>query len=102
MKLYVVNDTYWVSHGNNGNTNFPTSQQVSSTQYYLLRPNESKPIMFRIGVNNIGNLFRNFRKEAKKYFSDCPGVLKRIKTGEFKKSDIIEIVEFYNIYCAEI
>lgn len=40
-----------------------------------------------------------FRKNAISFFRDCPKLVKGIKAKEFKKSDIIEIIEFYNTAC---
>lgn len=40
-----------------------------------------------------------FRKNASKFFKDCPKLIAKIKSKEFKKSDIIEVLEFYNEKC---
>ena len=42
---------------------------------------------------------KKFRKNAIPFFNDCPKLVKKIKSKEFKKSDIIEIIEFYNNEC---
>ncbi|PXY03082.1 hypothetical protein DF185_03045 [Marinifilum breve] len=39
------------------------------------------------------------RKKMKKYFSDCPELVKKIESKEFKGKDIIQIVQFYNSNC---
>jgi hypothetical protein len=43
----------------------------------------------------------SFYKRAEKYFSDCELLAKKISKGEFSKSKILEIVQYYNDICAE-
>ncbi|WP_291098978.1 MULTISPECIES: hypothetical protein [unclassified Flavobacterium] len=43
----------------------------------------------------------SFYKKAKKYFSDCEVINKKIDKGEFSKNKILEIVQYYNDICAE-
>ncbi|GGD17179.1 hypothetical protein [Hyunsoonleella pacifica] len=40
-----------------------------------------------------------FNKKQITVFNDCPSLVKKIKTKEFKKWDIYDIVEFYNEDC---
>ena len=40
-----------------------------------------------------------FRPEMMQYFSDCPELSKKIETGEFRRTDIKKIAEFYNSHC---
>lgn len=42
---------------------------------------------------------KNFKKAASEYFNDCPTLVEKIQNREFKKSDIREIVDFYNTSC---
>lgn len=41
-----------------------------------------------------------FRKNASIFFKDCQKILDKIKSKEFKKSDIIEIIEFHDKNCS--
>ena len=68
----------------------------------LQRENEKTPTVFKINGNDVLSIFGNFKKKAKEYFKDCPSIVKKIKSGKYKKTDIIEIVEYYNVFCAEI
>lgn len=43
----------------------------------------------------------NFRRKAKKYFSDCEALIKKINSGKFRKSTAKEMVYYYNDYCGE-
>ena len=40
-----------------------------------------------------------FRKNASNFFDDCKKLVNKIKSKEFKKSDIYEIIEFYERDC---
>lgn len=57
--------------------------------FYVRRKNEAYPT----------NLSSNFAKTAQKYFVDCGILVKKLKTGEFSKKNIEEIVNYYNNYC---
>lgn len=65
--------------------------------FYLKRKNEED-------VTHLGStsLFsKNFKKAASNYFSDCPKLKEKIENKEYKKIDIVAIVEFYNSYCVK-
>jgi len=40
-----------------------------------------------------------FTKNAINFFKNCDELVQKIKSKEFRKSDIIEIIEFYNEHC---
>jgi hypothetical protein len=42
-----------------------------------------------------------FRKEMRKYLSDCEELIEKIETKEYIKYDAFKIVEFYNSYCGK-
>ncbi|AOW20229.1 hypothetical protein [Urechidicola croceus] len=68
----------------------------SISNYFVARGNEKK-------LQNMGStaLFgKNFKKAAKEYFKDCPSLVKKINDKEFKKRDIVDVVEYYNNNCA--
>ena len=43
----------------------------------------------------------NFRKNIIKYFGECSGIIKRIDNHEFRWETLIELVNYYNDFCAE-
>jgi hypothetical protein len=59
--------------------------------YYTKRKNEAIAT----------NITANFSKKSLKYFEDCGVLVKKIKTGKFRKDDIEEIISYYNNYCYE-
>lgn len=43
-----------------------------------------------------------FKKDMVQYLQDCPKLTKKIEDGEFRKSDLKLIVEFYNKNCSQV
>jgi len=41
----------------------------------------------------------SYRKRLAAYFSNCPQLANKIKNKEFRKSDVLSIVKYYNNYC---
>lgn len=73
------------------------SNSYSSIIYYLSKDN-SDEIFYYMDKNILGG---KFKKTASKYFKDCPELVKKIQSKEFKRGDIVEIVEYYNENCGE-
>lgn len=65
------------------------------SNYYVKKGNE--PVAFHLGSNQ--SFSKNFKKEAADYFSDCPELVARIESKEFKILDLAEIIKFYNEHC---
>ncbi|EDP71790.1 hypothetical protein FBALC1_04862 [Flavobacteriales bacterium ALC-1] len=53
-----------------------------------------------IKINHV-SLFKAFKKRASEFFSDCQSLVSKIENKEFKKEDLIAIVEYYNSNCAK-
>lgn len=47
------------------------------------------------------SLLKSFKNRAKNYFRDCTLLVKKLDNREFKKEDLIRIVEYYNLNCGE-
>jgi len=68
----------------------------SISNYYLSK--DDKNLVVHLGAR--GTIFnKNFKKAASDYFKDCIMLVSKIQSKEFKKRDIVEIVEFYNENC---
>lgn len=63
--------------------------------FYVKKENETEA--FHLGSNQLFS--KNFKLAASTYFKDCPELVKKIESKEFKKKHIKEIVEFYNKQC---
>ncbi len=91
--LYAdVIDLTFFSNGswNNGTFTGATFDQIRSTKIYVRRDEE-----FPVPLTG------NFKRKAKKYFSDCSGLIKKLDSGEFRKLNSNEMVDYYNDFCSE-
>lgn len=81
-----------ISYGHTGPGNNGYSYQY--TNMYIKRQHE------KIASNEFfANVFKSFKKTAKKYFSDCPELVRKIENNDFKKTSLIGMVKYYNAKC---
>ena len=92
VNLYEKDDTYYYAYTTKS---MPSGATVVS--YYLEREGEIK--IYKITSH--GEISKNFKKSASRYFKDCPELVKKIKDNTFKKTDIEEVVQFYNSICGK-
>lgn len=87
------------SIGTNGDMIYlpPVYQQYSGLHNTLLLVRDGYNA---IKINQV-SLFKAFRKRASEFFGDCPTLVSKIESKEFKKEDLIAIVEYYNSNCAK-
>lgn len=71
-----------------------TSQ--GGAHYCVIRENEQ--IATAIYLKQI--ISNNFKKTALKYFEDCPKILEKIKSKEFNKKNIQDMIDYYNDKCS--
>ncbi len=70
-------------------------RSYSINNYYVSKDNKN---VSHLGSK--GTLFsKNFKKSASEYFKDCSELVNKIQSKEFKKRNIVDIVEFYNENC---
>ena len=96
VKLYKYTGTYRVnSFATDGIGGFG-GMRYSKTKYYISKNNS-----IRVRDLRIGNTYsRRFRRIAKRYFSDCTDLMKKIKSREyFDRYDIFSVVDYYNDNC---
>lgn len=78
-----------------GNAGMAGGNFYSIQNYYVLKD----------GVDGVVHLTssqffgKNFKKGASAYFKDCPSLVEKIQTREYKKRDIEEIIKYYNNNC---
>ena len=75
----------------NNVVSYRSGRENVTTELYVKRANEKYPL----------SLNSSFYSRTTKYFSDCDVLSKKIDKGEFSKSKILEIVQYYNDICAE-
>ncbi|MES2545815.1 MAG: hypothetical protein V4548_13095 [Bacteroidota bacterium] len=88
VSLYFSQGSHYEQRGN-------MSVPVYFTEYYCKRENEEAASLIHVdnGVVNPNAYFRYF---AKRYFSDNPEIVAKIKSKEFTYRNLIEVVQFYN------
>lgn len=67
-----------------------------SIKSYYLRKKGEKEVTH---ITSTDLFSKNFKKAATAYFKDCPDLVEKIKTKEYRKREIRAIVEFYNSKC---
>ena len=86
---------------NNSSTNYNGTGSYSASiaggftfkkiKYYLKKNN-----------NPVEDIKSSFKKKAKIYFENCPGLLKKIKSNEYNYYNMGTIVTYYNDFCTEL
>lgn len=94
VSLYTTSiSSYHMNNSlNTGGMNGMTFGGGTTTYYYTCRQNENG--VFRIASK--GTISRSFKKTASEYFKDCPEIVEKIQSKDYKKDDIEEIVRIYN------
>ncbi|TVZ55251.1 hypothetical protein OD91_0497 [Lutibacter sp. Hel_I_33_5] len=78
------------------NNNFAYHFKIERIDYFLNKKTEDKLTL----IGSKGNfLYKNFKKTASKYFGDCPTLVNKIQSKEFKLKHLPEILEFYKNNC---
>jgi len=103
VSLYRKEKTRWIGSNipgikdENGQNGSPGSaRKTTITTNYLKRENEQFPICLNYGIIN------PWKKRTINFLSDCPTLIKKIKTNEFRQIHLQEIVEYYNDFCSEL
>lgn len=72
-------------------------------EYYMIRANETVATRVFLETDGVATAYdrniKNFKKDTKHYFSDCPDVLSYIEDDFYDDFDIAQIVEDYNLLC---
>jgi len=94
LNLYKFFDVFHSSKsGPNGSM---TSKSSSISRYYIAKKNEET--LTNLGITGL-EFGKRFKKNASKFFSDCPELVTKIQNKEYKKKHIEEVVKFYNENC---
>ncbi len=82
----------------NGHINQKTVFLADYSQYSLFvkKPNEEK--LFWLATPQAG-LARNFKKASLEYFQDCPALVSKLESNEFKRKTAPQMIQFYNNNC---
>tara|TARA_R110002051_G_scaffold323941_1_gene419245 strand:+ start:63 stop:698 length:636 start_codon:yes stop_codon:yes gene_type:complete len=78
-----------------GNSNFITSEGYYPTDFNEFYA-QGKYERIATPLVKVGPFTKSFKKNAMKYFSDCPNLALKIKNGKLRQSDLLEIAEKYD------
>lgn len=87
----------WKANGEINNSNISSTYYNSYkiTDYYISKNNE----IFVEKITSTHPFSKNFKKAASIYFKNCPELVEKIESKEFKKGDIRRVVRYYNTKC---
>ncbi len=95
----MSNSVYSTNKGgynkNNKLIKITNNTTITTTNFLLQMPGDEVPKF--LPLNN--PLSSNFKKTTTEIFKDCPSLVEKIQIEEFKKRDMVEIVQYYNQYC---
>ncbi|MFZ5940206.1 MAG: hypothetical protein ACOYXB_06495 [Bacteroidota bacterium] len=90
LKLFSY---YYTQHSGgtyNSFTGMSTGGYSYSVEKYILQK-ENGELMRPVGLS--------FKKDMIDYFSDCPSLVEKIESKEFRKNDLESMVRYYNLNC---
>ncbi|WP_157832788.1 hypothetical protein [Croceivirga radicis] len=70
--------------------------EFKSKKEFFLRKKGTQELIPLIDDNVLS---KSFLKQAETFFIDCPDLVNRIKNKEFKRKDLVAVVDFYNNHC---
>ncbi|TXE17798.1 hypothetical protein ES692_07830 [Psychroserpens burtonensis] len=99
ISIFADVSSNWVSIGgefNNKPENLDMRTYNKKTSYTFFFKKESEKEAIKLfGIFN-------FKKEAIAYFENCTQIVDRLNERKYKRGDIIDMVYYYNDYCAAL
>lgn len=84
-----------VGFGGVGGMGMGMGASFTIKNYYLRKKHEKEVTQ----ISSTHLFSKNFKKAATTYFEDCPDLVEKIATKEYRKRDIRAVIEFYNSKC---
>lgn len=81
--------------GSSGSLGFEGSNNYQVKNYFIKNEDEDY-IEFFVSTDLFS---KNFKKQARIFFQNCQLLVEKIESKQFKKKDILEIIDFYNNEC---
>ncbi len=95
VSLYRQTSSSWILDSSFPQNNHPNNRKVTKATNFLIRQNNDYPSCLNCG------LFNKWKKRTMDFLIDCPVLVEKIKTNEFREIHLQEIVEYYNNFCTE-
>jgi len=92
LKLFTYYGSSGGMYGSAGGMPIMTGGSITTVQTYILQKGDG-PLIKPYKLT--------FRSDMKKYLSDCPALIEKIDSKEFRNADIESIVLFYNGECGK-
>ena len=86
LKLFSY---YYTVNSHNPSAQITMGQSYTARRFLLQKGDEDFKMPKKIG----------FKKDMMEYFDDCPELSKKIESKEFRKSEMVSMVIFYNRSC---
>ncbi len=93
VSLYRKSSSSWQT--NPGLNGLPSNYKVEKVTNFLIRKGDDFPSCLNCG------LFNKWKKRSIDFFINCPGLIEKIKSNEYREIHLQEIVEYYNDFCTE-
>jgi len=93
VTLYRKSSSSWQT--NLAINGLPSGYKIEKITNFLIRKEDDFPTCLNCG------LFNKWKKRAVDYFINCPGLIEKIKSNEYREIHMQEIVEYYNDFCSE-
>lgn len=79
----------------NNSTNNKIPSEVTKEYNYVKRKTDEYPTCINCYP------LESWKKKTLAFFKDCPNLIKKIKNNELREIHLVDIVYFYNDYCAD-
>lgn len=96
VSLYRQTNFSWDLNDSFLENNFQNNRKVTRKTEFLIRKNEDYPSCLNCG------LFNKWKKRTINFLIDCPVLVQKIKSNEFREIHLQEIVEYYNDFCTQL
>lgn len=81
--------------GDYGLNNLPNRHIETEVMNFLIKKGDEFPYCLNCGI------FNKWKKNTINFLIDCPGLISKIKSNEYREIHLKEIVEYYNDFCTE-
>jgi uncharacterized protein involved in tellurium resistance len=100
INLYAIeykNNNPGNLNSNTSGLNMNTGVTFDVTEFYVNKDGGHEVI--KLGNNHPVFGKRHFKNTVHEFFKDCTALMEKVEKNEFKRNDMISIIEFYNDNC---
>ena len=118
INLFVIE---YRQNSSSGTFSTPQSSQINTPAGDVVVTNPGSPVNSGVSLGVVNEYYANkgsglevtkigddhpvfgkrqFKKAINEFFKDCPEIINKVKKNEFRRRDMVSIVDFYNENCA--